>query len=287
MIVEPLSMRHKEILSRSLHAINTPVSEYSFANLYLFRNKHDYNVISGDETFITGRAYNGDRYAMPTSDVRSLAPETLDTMIKRYGMIFPVLEEWLPIFAPNKYAVTFDDAESDYLHSVEKMANYAGNRLHDKKNLLNQFVKRYSSRAVRLTSDLLNDAREILDMWQEGSVLTKDDTDYNACSEALSLYEELSLCGVIYYVDGIPAGFIIGEELGSSVFALHFVKAKKEFKGIYQFMYHQFARIMPLNYVAFNFEQDLGIGSLRQSKASYQPEKMLKKYRVRLKPPVQ
>ncbi|MDD5672723.1 MAG: phosphatidylglycerol lysyltransferase domain-containing protein, partial [Chitinivibrionales bacterium] len=57
-------------------------------------------------------------------------------------------------------------------------------------------------------------------------------------------------------------------------------KGDRTFKGVYQFMYHQFAQIMPAKYAAFNFEQDLGIESLRRSKAAYRPERMLKKYRV-------
>lgn len=283
MASEPLSLHHQKMLSMRLRALGSPVSEYSFANLYLFRKKHDYAVLSGDEVYITGIAYNGDRYVMPTLDVRLLAPESLWTVINTYTMLFPVLEEWLPVFSPDKYTIMYDAAESDYLHAVEKLATYPGNRLHNKKNLLNQFLKRYSCQALPLTKDRFDDARSVLAAWQEESLLTIEETDYAACSEALSLYEELMLCGCIYYVAGEPVGFIIGEELGSSVLALHFVKAKKEFRGVYQFIYHEFARIMPLNYVAFNFEQDLGIGSLRQAKASYRPEKMLKKFRVSCK----
>jgi hypothetical protein len=37
---------------------------------------------------------------------------------------------------------------------------------------------------------------------------------------------------------------------------------------------------MPSKYALFNFEQDLGLESLRQAKASYHPDKMAVKYRV-------
>ena len=93
-------------------------------------------------------------------------------------------------------------------------------------------------------------------------------------------YEELILCGGIYYADGEPAGFIIGEDISESMFTLHLAKGKRKFKGLYQYMFNNFANVMPVKYCLLNLEQDMGIESLRQAKASYYPDKLLKKYRV-------
>ena len=97
------------------------------------------------------------------------------------------------------------------------------------------------------------------------------------------MYDELVLCGGIYYVQKEPGGFIIGEELAEDMFAIHFAKARKQFRGIYQYMYNSFAKILPPKYKYFNLEQDLGKDPLRIAKASYVPDKMLKKFRVRWK----
>jgi uncharacterized protein len=78
-----------------------------------------------------------------------------------------------------------------------------------------------------------------------------------------------------------PAGFIMGEELNHSMFAFHFAKGKRKYKGMYQFMYNHFAKMLPKKYEVLNFEQDLGKLALKIAKASYNPERMLKKYRVR------
>ena len=80
-----------------------------------------------------------------------------------------------------------------------------------------------------------------------------------------------------------PAGFILGEGLGDSIFALHFAKGLTKFKGIYQFMYNHFAGIMSDRYELLNFEQDLGNPELRHAKSSYRPDRMIHKYRVSLK----
>ena len=201
-------------------------------------------------------------------------------MIDRYGCLFPIPEEWLSVFPESEYAISHDDAESDYLHLIGKLATYSGKKLHNKRNLLNQFVDLHSGEAHPLTNERLADARKVLDAWNETSDLPPEETDYAACCEAISLYEELILCGGIYYADGQPAGFVLGEELDAATFVIHFAKGDRRFKGIYQYMYQQFAGIMPSKYAVFNFEQDLGLDSLRQTKASYHPDRMAVKYRI-------
>ncbi len=64
---------------------------------------------------------------------------------------------------------------------------------------------------------------------------------------------------------------------------LHFAKARIKFKGIYQFMFNNFASILPPKYRYLNLEQDLDKENLRVFKTSYQPDIMLRKARVRLK----
>jgi len=280
---EPLSLIHKDLLYGPLRAMRAQASEYSFANLYLFRSKHDYSVILDKDIFIRGKTYENEAFIMPTRDPRLIDKNILDAMMAAHGMLFPALEEWLGLFQGPEYSITYRDSDSDYIHAIGKLAAYSGNKLHAKKNLLNQFLSLYSCAALPLTIERLPDARAILDAWQNELGISQDETDYGPCAEALRLYEELILCGGIYFIENIPVGFIIGEELDDATFALHFAKGKREYKGLYQFMYNQFARIMPAKYASFNFEQDLGLESLRQSKASYQPEKMVKKYRVSLK----
>ncbi|MDR3236899.1 MAG: phosphatidylglycerol lysyltransferase domain-containing protein, partial [Spirochaetia bacterium] len=97
------------------------------------------------------------------------------------------------------------------------------------------------------------------------------------------MIDELSLSGTIYYAGGRPAGFILGEKLTDDSYALHFAKGLTVFKGIYPFMYNSFAKSLREQYGFLNFEQDLGSPALRQAKASYRPDMMLKKYMVSLK----
>ena len=118
----------------------------------------------------------------------------------------------------------------------------------------------------------------ILDGWRA----TQDqDGDYASAQEALELYEELDLCGVLYFVEGMPAAYILGEELvKSKSYVIHFEKALTNYRGIYQFVNKSFSSLLPDKYKFINREQDLGNEGLRQAKMSYRPCGFVKKYRV-------
>ncbi len=281
MRIERLSLEHKELLYERLRRLQTCISEYSFANLYLFREAHDYEVVIDKSVFILGSTYDGMRFLMPTEDIRNIELEYLKEMICRYDVLFPIPEEWLRILPAGRFSSSFDDGDMDYVFTVEKISTYPGKKLHNKRNLLQQFMNLYAHEALPLTNDRIDDAIKVLEAWQSESGIATDETDYGPCLEALRRQEELVLCGGIYYAEGEPAGFILGEEINQDMYALHFAKGLTKFKGIYQFMFNSFAGVLHAHYKYVNFEQDLGKLPLRQAKSSYIPDLMLKKYRVR------
>ena len=284
MLREKLSLSHKELLNARFKYSRSFLSEYSFSNLYLFREAHDYHVIKeADSVFVSGKTYDGLRYIMPTGEISISDLSVLRNLLHDYDFVFPIPEEWLGAFGTKGIKSSFVEGDSDYIYSVEQLATYKGSKLHDKKNLLNQFLSLYTPEACPLTRERMGDAQIILDAWQEDVGGEKISTDYFPCQDGLGLYDELVLCGGIYYVDKEPAGFIIGEEINDAMFVLHFAKGRRKFKGLYQYMYNHFASILPGQYTHINFEQDLGKLALKIAKSSYHPQQMLHKYRVSLR----
>ncbi|KAA0259495.1 DUF2156 domain-containing protein [Deferribacter autotrophicus] len=288
MFCEKIGLQHKNILFERFKKVDTMISEYNFANIYLFRDKHDYELCwyngknNSEYLFIKGITYDGLRYVMPTMNLEEVPKDILRDVLSYVDAIFPVDEKWLD-YLKDQFVFDYKDGDSDYIYTVEKISTYKGRKLHKKRNLLKQFYKLYEHECKPLTDDFVNDAREILDLWIEENNFKKDDTDYYACQEALNLLDELVLCGLIYYVNGKPAGFIIGEEHNEDMFVIHFAKGLKRYKGIYQFIYNDFAKRLPKRYKFLNFEQDLGQMALRKAKSSYYPDILLKKFRISLK----
>jgi uncharacterized protein len=283
MVAETLELQHKELLYERLRTIDIPIAEYSFANLYLFRKAHNYQVVFDQDIFVKGTTYDGYSYMMPTCWIDGADIGYLRGLAEKVDFLFPIAESWLPVFGNGEFEFTFKEGDMDYIYTVEKMSTFKGRRLHKKRNLLKQFVTTYHHEAKPLTHDLVGDSLFILKEWQNETGLAEDQTDYIPCLEALHLYDTLVLCGGIYYAEGEPAGFIIGEELNEETFVLHFAKARKKFKGVYQYMFNSFSKIIPQKYRYLNFEQDLDEETLRVAKSSYLPDMMLKKMRVALK----
>ncbi len=77
MRTEKLDLRHIDALYAPLKESGVFISEYSFANLYLFRTAHDYEVVFDREIFIRGTTYDGARYLMPLRDPRAMNPDYL------------------------------------------------------------------------------------------------------------------------------------------------------------------------------------------------------------------
>lgn len=283
MSYEPISLEHKCMLKDRLKSVSVPISEYSFPNLYLFRNTHNYEVFECDgESFVRGKTYDGKVYIMPTKDMRTCCMDTLLKLQKECDFFFPVHESWLDFFKEHDIEYDFRDGDTDYIYTTEKISTYKGRKLHKKRNLLKQFNERYTAVAYEMSKERLEDTKFILEKWMELSGLEKEDTDYHACCEAIRLYDELCICGGIYYIKDEPAGFVIGEELTDDTYVLHFAKALTTYKGIYQYIYNDFANILPKRYEYINFEQDLGKMALRIAKTSYIPDRLEKKYRMKL-----
>lgn len=281
MKTEKINLNHKELLYHKLKK-DTMIAEYSFANLYLFRENHEYEILFlNNLLFIKGKSYDGMKYVMPVSELDDIRVDIFDDLFEWVDFIFPVDEKWLHKFDNDKYNFEYKDGDTDYVYDLEKLRTFSGKKLHSKRNLLHQFQKNYDYDALPLFGERLLEAKKILEKWQEQSDQKKEDTDFYACMEALDLYDELVLCGFIYYIDRKPVGFIIGEELCKDTFALHFAKGLVEYKGLYQFMFNNFAKILPDKYRFVNFEQDLDKENLRFAKKSYEPDILVKKYRVK------
>jgi hypothetical protein len=148
--------------------------------------------------------------------------------------------------------------------------------MHKKKNLVNKFTRTYHYEALPLTEERVPDALQVLDQWRE----ERGEADYEPAREALELGEQLVLCGGVYYVEGVPAGYCLGEEIAGNVFLIHFEKALGGYKGLYQFINMSFASILPEKYEHINREQDLGNQGLRQAKMSYRPAGFVRKFRA-------
>src|SRR5438445_10321896 len=218
MKIEPLDLSHQALLSLRFSQLQLDISEYSFANCYLFRKTHEYEVVFGDEVFLKGKTYDGTSYLMPTFDARTYPRESIYKIFEQGYILFPIPEEWLTSFPEPEFQRSSFEEESDYIYKLEKIKELPGRHLSSRRNLIHQFKTLYESTSAPLSIESQNDAVAIVDNWKEQLHEDADKTDYAACIEAIVAHEKLGLKGQVYYVDKKPAGCMIGEALNHRMF---------------------------------------------------------------------
>jgi len=275
---ELLDLHHRPLLHPLFQKVPSGISEFTFAGLYLFRRTYGYRValLEGGLHVFFGEGKSGPFFELPFG---LPGPEILRALFASHGFMKCVSEEQAAVLREAGFAVEEDRDNFDYLYSREDLAHLPGRKFHKKKNLVSAFVQNYTYEGKPLVDKYQPQTMEILEAWRAG---TESDGDYHPAREALQKMNELQLCGGIYFVDGKPAAYSLGEEnaLGRS-FILQFEKAVPGYKGLYQFVNQCFAAILPDKYATINREQDLGDPGLRQAKESYRPIGFVRKYTAR------
>ncbi|MDO8446296.1 MAG: DUF2156 domain-containing protein [Deltaproteobacteria bacterium] len=256
------------------------ISEFTFANLYLFRDTHNYQItrLPGNLLSITGRDNEKSFFMLPFG-----FPEksVLDQLFNQFNSMKCVSESQAAMLTDMGYLTTEDRDNFDYLYLREELVILPGTKFHKKRTFINAFMESYSYEGKPLRKEYISDAIRVLEEWrQEREGLG----DYAAAREALEKVDELQLCGGIYYVNGRPSAYTLEEEIAlGETFVIHFEKAVGDYKGLYQFINQSFASILPEKYKTINREQDLGEEGLRQAKITYRPVGFVKKYRACMK----
>jgi uncharacterized protein len=281
---ETIDLEHRSYLTDFFRRMNLNISDYTFANVYLFRNVSNYKALREDcGLFISAHNRDEQDYVMPLTDLRLCELATLKSLLTGTNFFFPIPEEWLPFFPENEFTITCDEGESDYIYLAQNLASFKGGQYTRHRNHLNQFFSSYEADGRRLDVNNMKDGLAVLQEWQDDSNAALNKTDFEQCREALEKIVELALWGTIYYIENKPAGFIIGEPLNKETFVLHFAKASKQYHGIYEFMFNDTAKRLQSQYRYLNLEEDMGNKNLRRTKGSYGPEMLVKKYHVALK----
>lgn len=273
---EPLTLAHKQLVEERLKKRNICLSEYHFANLYLFRKVHRYEVALGQMCFIRGVTYDGARYFLPLDPLIEDLSFYRELIDKEQVQLYPLSDQEVAPFKREGFVVEEREDDRDYLYHVDKLREYGGRNLAGRRNLVKQFEDNTPHHVEQLTVENRQMALSVL------RELVRTQDDFDECKEALLLLDELSLEGLIVFTGDKPIAFIIGSPLSSRCYLFQFAKALIEYKGVVQFLYQTFARSLAIDSIHWiDLEQDKGVPGLRQAKRAYEPDWMGKKWRVR------
>lgn len=275
-------------------AEDSPSADYNFGNIFLWDDSFHQQVGQLEERLIVMPCYEEKpSFAWPVGSGQvATVLECMHQYARANGFPFVlrgVTAEHLPAVHSlwgNKCTIKDERDYWDYLYSAEKLDTLSGKKLHGKRNHINRFTAENNWRFAPLFPDSLPACQALLDEWM--TLCGEDERDgideeYAAIHRAFQYYEALQLEGGTLWVEDRLAAFTIGEVISSNTFNVHFEKAYASINGAYTMVNREFVRQIRQNHPEIqwiNREDDTGRPSLRQSKLSYQPDRMVEKYKV-------
>ncbi len=174
----------------------------------------------------------------------------------------------------------------DYLYSLSELIELEGKPFHKKKNLLNQFKKKYDYEYLPFEEKIIDKAMAMQEnwcTWRDCESYKSLSAENRVISKILNAWNQLKgLTGGAILSDGKMVAYTIGEALDKDTLLIHFEKADSAYKGIYQAINQIFLENSKNTFKTVNREQDLGDEGLRKAKLSYRPMDFLKKYMINL-----
>jgi hypothetical protein len=282
----PITLADKAELQAHLRRFPQRISGYTFASLFAWSGPYGFRwARSGPDCVWICRPHGpaDERHLLqPLGPVDGPCLDALLAEARRlpYRLkLLSVAGDFLarhPGLAAHFDAVE-DTAGANYLYRARDLADLPGRRYAKKRNLIAQFEAQQPDHAVAPLDAGCHDAcREVLRAIARGA--TGGDAGASLRDEAAALdatmanFEALEQAGVLVRVGGRPVAFSVFERLDADVAAVHFEKADRGFKGLYQVVNRASARaIAALGCGIVNREEDLGDEGLRQAKRSYHP----------------
>jgi hypothetical protein len=287
---EPIELERQEDYLAILSRCPQIASDYSFVNLWAWAEEYGLVWSLEDDCVWIRQTRPETLLWAPVGaweEIDWLARFERDRSLQTAIIRVPekLAEHWGSVFA-DLASIQEDRGHWDYIYSQEELRELRGNRYHKKKNLLNQFKKKYEYFYRDFTPELIEQAKTMQECWctwrdcESSDVLSAEN---NAISRVFYSWDRLNgIMGGAITINGEMVAYTVAEALTDEAAVIHFEKGDTQYKGVYQAINQMFLENTAADFTFVNREQDLNDEGLRKSKLSYNPVEFVKKYRVTL-----
>ncbi len=284
----PISLENNTVLTGFLKRYPQPLTGYTFATLAAWNPFFHYGwTFAGPDTLLISCILDPDPNLHLLQPVGVLPPITAQSLIKAAGdlpyplKIMGVSSRFIkdkPDFV-RSFNHWEDRAVSNYVYGAAALAQLSGRKYAKKRNLLAQASGLYKWTCKKITQQLTDSCFAVLD-----SIIEEEHPQMEgmfkrelaALECTLRHFDEFGQQGLLISVDGRPVAFSIYEAISPSTVAVHFERALRSYKGLYQVINCETAKVIAAQGFEFiNREEDLGDPGLRDAKMSYHPVEII------------
>lgn len=273
-----------------------PYSDFNFVSMWSWDFKGEMRISQLHENlvvrftdYVTGEPF----YSFIGDSKVDETVESLLELSKKEGLkqeLKLVPEDCVKNLDSKNFKIYEDMDNFDYIYNISELSALKGSKYETHRNLINQFSRNHLNMDVKVINfreiDHKNDILNLYNEWLKNKKekLSKADHNHellalNRLLNAKDLAAHKMICLAVY-VGGTLVGFIINENIKDHSM-IHFEKAHTNYKGSFPILMQQNSKILEnINQKYLNFQQDLGIQSLKFTKNKLRPSYFLKKYIV-------
>ena len=285
---EPIELQRQNIYNEHLRQCGQVASDYSFINLWGWADEYELLWAWQDDlVWIKQRipqeklwAPVGPWDAIDWKSALTWVPQECSSMIR---VPETLLERWQSSGIEIQQALESRE-HWDYLYTIQDLSQLKGNRYHKKKNLVNQFKRKYDFTYLPFGPEMVTHAIDMQTDWctwrdcESHETLAAENRVIAKVLENFQTFEHIT--GGALRVDATLVAYTIAETLPDNTLLIHFEKGDPEYKGCYQAINQIFLENTSEGPSLVNREQDLGNEGLRKAKLSYHPVDFVRKFEV-------
>ncbi len=293
---EPINFELQEKYLERLAACPVKTSDYSFVNLWGWAEEYGLKWAWTDELVWIKQTTPKNVYWPPVGNWEKVEDwnGAMDGLVAEKACFIRIPEFlsdiWKDGIQEERLSVREDRGQWDYLYSAEDLVELKGNRFHKKKNLLNQFMKKYDYRYICFGKEMTDQVLGMQWAWCQWRDCELDDAlaaENRAIEKVFNAWDKIkNICGGALVVDDQVVAYTLAEYLAEDTLLIHFEKGNPSYQGTYQAINRMFvARALEdasRRIKVVNRMQDLGDEGLRKAKLSYNPVDFIEKFEVDL-----
>ena len=297
-IAKEIKLEDKALFNCYFHKYPPQTSEFTFTNLYMWRNFYGFNFMEWKDHLLLFSRDIFEAKKIPASGNKKalyffppIGPNPAEIIVSLFENLKEVEFHRVPErisedirnhskFSSLSIDILEDRDNWDYVYETEKLRNLPGNQYRQNRRWLNKFLENYDYEFKILTE---NEVELIKKLQLEWCILRECEDDEGLKEEELAIYDALDnflaldFQGAIICIDDKCAAYTFGEMLNPETMVIHVEKAHMDYEGAYQAINNLFLKNSFEEVIYVNREQDLGVPGLRRAKESYKPIRMEKK----------
>ena len=288
-----ISFEDFDVIKKYLDSDDCMCTDYTCGFAYMWGGVLDLQYVISKDMLITKGTFRGGKqlFYMPCGNGK-----LLDAIsdIKEYCDEENIPMEFVSVAKPHLtrlkeiYKIEYTESRDyfDYVYSAEKLASLKGRQLHQKRNHISNFKKKYPNyHYENITNDNIEKVKEFYNNYKNDfPARDRSEEIERECAQfALDHMDDIGMFGAFLEIDGKVIAFTIGEQK-KDVLYVHVEKADRTINGAYPVINNEFVKDCLENRKIkwVNREDDSGEEGLRKAKLSYYPEFFAEKGRVKI-----